>query len=118
MGFEIKAEYADDRDLVVGTSTALGAFKIDLPPQTETKKVKVKAKLSLHGIFSIDSAQLVETEEYEETVKEKREIEAAPDAEAPKAESEAPKEDVAAEAPKTDGGAEASTEAPAAAESS
>jgi len=95
--FEIKAEYADDKDLVVGTSTALGAFKIDLPPQTETKKVKVKAKLSLHGIFSIDSAQLVETEEYEETVKEKREIEAAPDAEAPKAESEAPAADVPVE---------------------
>merc|ERR1712137_1015824 len=86
---EIKAEYADDNALVVGTSKNLGSFKIDLPPQTETKKIKVKAKLSLHGIFSIESAQLVETEEYEETVKEKREIEAAPEAEAPKTEAEA-----------------------------
>merc|ERR1719329_723852 len=32
------------------------------------KKVKVKAKLTIHGIFVIDSAQLVEEEEYEETV--------------------------------------------------
>merc|ERR1712032_34800 len=74
--FEVTAEYADDKDLVVGTKKNLGTFKIDLPQQTEAKKVKVKAKLSLHGIFTIDGAQMVETEEYEETVKEKREIEA------------------------------------------
>merc|ERR1712217_945440 len=74
--FEIKAEYADDKDLVVGTKKNLGTFKIDLPLQTEAKKIKVKAKLSLHGIFTIDGAQMVETEEYEETVKEKREVEA------------------------------------------
>merc|ERR1712060_274531 len=68
--------YADDKDLVVGTKKSLGSFKIDLPPQAEVKKIKVKAKLSLHGIFTIEGAQLVETEEYEETVKEKREVEA------------------------------------------
>ena len=32
-------------------------------------QVKVKAKLSLHGTFLIDSAQIVEEEEFEETVK-------------------------------------------------
>merc|ERR1711870_118164 len=92
--FEIKAEYADDKDLVVGTKKNLGTFKIDLPLQTEAKKIKVKAKLSLHGIFTIDGAQMVETEEYEETVKEKREIEAPP-ADAP---AETPAPDASADA--------------------
>jgi len=99
--FEIKAEYADDKDLVVGTKKSLGTFKIDLPPQAEAKKVKVKAKLSLHGIFTIDGAQMVETEEYEETVKEKREIEAPP-AEAP-AETPAPDASADAAAPPAEG---------------
>lgn len=34
----------------------------------------MKAKLTQHGTFSIESAQMVEEEEYEETVKEKQEI--------------------------------------------
>jgi len=50
-----------------------------LAPQTEAKKVKVKAKLSQHMMFSIESAQLVEEEEYEEKVKEKREVEPSPE---------------------------------------
>ena len=36
--------------------------------------MKVRAKLNLHGIFQIEGAQLVEEEEYEEKVKEKREL--------------------------------------------
>merc|ERR1712118_176114 len=72
--FDIKAEYLDDKLLLPGTSKDLGTYKIDLAPQAEPKKVKVKAKLTLHGTFSIESAQLVEEEEYEETVKEKREL--------------------------------------------
>merc|ERR1712190_231426 len=36
--FEVKAEYADESLLVVGTPKGLGTFKIDLPPQAETKK--------------------------------------------------------------------------------
>merc|ERR1719210_1035591 len=73
--FEIKAEYVDESLLVPGTKKELGAYKIDLPAQSEAKKIKVKAKLNLHGMFMIESAQLVEEEEYEETVKEKKEIE-------------------------------------------
>jgi len=46
--------------------------------------VKVKAKLTLHGTFIVESAQLVEEEEVEETVKEKREL----PAEEPKADAE------------------------------
>merc|ERR1711967_193875 len=53
-------------------------------------KVKVKAKLTVHGTFMIDSAQLVEEEEYEDTVKEKREL--PPEEPKPEAEAEPKKE--------------------------
>merc|ERR1719387_5620 len=82
--FDVKAEYLDDKLLLPGTSKDLGTYKIELPPQTEPKKIKVKAKLTLNGCFTVESAQLVEKEEYEETVKEKRELppdETPPDAE-------------------------------------
>merc|ERR1712048_59047 len=65
----------------------------------ELKKVKVKAKLTLHGTFIIDSAQLVEEEEYEETVKEKREL---PAEEAKPEESEKKEEGAPAEGEKKD----------------
>mmetsp|Transcript_90733 Transcript_90733/g.282646 ORF Transcript_90733/g.282646 Transcript_90733/m.282646 type:complete len:738 (-) Transcript_90733:100-2313(-) len=87
--FDIKAEYADDTALLPLTPKELGTFHVEVPPQTEAKKVKVKAKLNGHAMFSIESAQLIEEEEYEETVKEKREIE-VPAEEA--AEGEAAKE--------------------------
>jgi molecular chaperone DnaK (HSP70) len=82
--FDVKAEYPADTTLLPMTSSDLGSYKIELPPQTEAKKIKVKAKLTLSGIFAVEGAQLVEEEEYEETVKEKREL---------------PAEEVAAEAP-------------------
>jgi heat shock protein 4 len=72
--FEVKAQYGDDSPLIPGTSKELGVFRIELPPSTDVKKVKVKAKLSIHGTFSIQGAQMIEEEEYEETVKEKREL--------------------------------------------
>mmetsp|Transcript_51077 Transcript_51077/g.119561 ORF Transcript_51077/g.119561 Transcript_51077/m.119561 type:complete len:833 (-) Transcript_51077:115-2613(-) len=83
--FEVKAEYAEPALLKAGISKDLGSWKIELPAQAAAKKVKVKAKLTLHGTFTLESAQLVEEEEYEETVKEKREL---------------PPEEPAAEAPK------------------
>jgi len=82
--FDIKAEYSDPSQLLPGTSKELGTYKVDLPPQTEAKKVKVKAKLTLSGCFAIEGATLVEDEEVEETVKEKREL----PPEEPKAEGE------------------------------
>jgi len=89
--FDIKAEFADDKLLLPLTPKELGTFKIELPPQTEAKKIKVRAKLTLHGTFMIEGAQMVEDEEYEETVKEKREL-PADAAEAP-AEGEAKPEE-------------------------
>merc|ERR550532_3027918 len=88
--FDVKAEYADDSMLLPGTTWALGTFRIDLPAQTEAKKVKVKAKLTLSGTFAIENAQLVEDEEYEETVKEKRELPPEPEEAAAPAEATAP----------------------------
>jgi molecular chaperone DnaK (HSP70) len=90
--FDVKAEYLDDKILLPGTSKDLGTYKVELAPQTEPKKVKVKAKLTLHGTFSVESAQLVEEEEYDETVKEKRELPAEDPAQAEKKE-EAPAAD-------------------------
>jgi len=72
--FDIKAEYATDAELPPMTSRELGTWSIEVPPQTEAKKIKVKARLTLHGTFMIEGAQLVEEEEYEEVVKEKREL--------------------------------------------
>jgi heat shock protein 4 len=72
--FDVKAEYADPSTLPPKTPKELGTYKIELPAQIESKKVKVKAKLNLSGCFTIESAQMVEDEEYEETVKEKREL--------------------------------------------
>jgi len=68
--------------LLPNTPKELGSWRVELPPQEEPKKVKVKAKLTLHGTFNIDGAQLLEEEEYEEIVKEKRELPPEPEAEA------------------------------------
>mmetsp|Transcript_45689 Transcript_45689/g.133022 ORF Transcript_45689/g.133022 Transcript_45689/m.133022 type:complete len:800 (+) Transcript_45689:83-2482(+) len=72
--FDISAEFANPAKLLPGTPKHLGTFRIELPTQTEPKKVKVRAKLDLNGCFSIEGAQMVEEEDYEETVKEKREV--------------------------------------------
>mmetsp|Transcript_58560 Transcript_58560/g.92982 ORF Transcript_58560/g.92982 Transcript_58560/m.92982 type:complete len:832 (-) Transcript_58560:85-2580(-) len=72
--FDVKAEYADPSVLPPMVSKELGTYKVELAPQAEAKKVKVKARLNLSGCFSIESAQMVEDEEFEETVKEKREL--------------------------------------------
>merc|ERR1719265_2645030 len=72
--FDIKAHFVDDAALPQGTKRELGTFKVDGPPQARAKRVKVKAKITLHGTFAIDGATMVEDEEYEEVVKEKREL--------------------------------------------
>jgi len=93
--FDVKAQYVDEATLLPSTSKELGTYRIDLPVQAENKKIKVKAKMTLHGTFTIEGAQMVEEEEYEETVKEKRELPADP------VEEEAKPEEAAADATKT-----------------
>jgi len=79
--FDVKAEFVEGAPLLPGTASDLGTYRIELPAQNESKKVKVKAKLTLSGTFNIESAQMVEEEEYEETIKEKRELPPSPEAE-------------------------------------
>lgn len=79
--FDVKAEFGSGVPLPVGQPKELGTWRVELPPQPEPKKVKVTAKLSLHGTFTIEGAQMVEVEEYEETIKEKRELPASPEPE-------------------------------------
>merc|ERR1711924_70562 len=88
--FDIKAQYTETDILLPGTKSDLGTYKVNLPEQSENKKVKVKAKLTQHGTFTIESAQMVEEEQYEEPVKEKREL--PPEGNAEAMPDEAPKE--------------------------
>eukprot|EP00913_Durusdinium_trenchii_P015114 g14175.t1 len=97
--FDLKLEYEDTSALVPGCAKVLGNFKVDLPASADSKKIKVKAKLSLNGIleqiistFGIEGAQMLEEEEYEEKVKEKKEIE-VPAEEKEEAKAESPKEE-------------------------
>lgn len=87
--FDLKMEYGDLSRLLPGCDQLIGNFKVDLPVGAEAKKVKVKAKLSLNGTFGIESAQMVEEEEYDEKIKEKKEIE-VPVEEKPAEEAPAP----------------------------
>jgi heat shock protein 4 len=99
--FEITARYGDDSPLAPGTSADLGVYKVEMPPSAELKKVKVKAKLNIHGLFLIDGAQILEEEEYEETVKEKRELPEDPIETEETKETDAPGDD--AESPPAEG---------------
>lgn len=112
--FDLKLEYEDTSMLVPGCGKLLGNFKIDLPPAGETKKIKVKVKLTLNGTYCIESAQMLEEEEYEEKVKEKKEIE-VPAEEAKPAEGEAsppPAEGAAEEAKEGEAPAEGENKSP------
>merc|ERR1719502_2258068 len=101
--FDVKAQYVEGAVLPPSTSRELGNYTIELPAQAEVKKVKVKAELSLHGTFKLHGAQMVEVEEYEETVKEKREL--PPDPNAAADGDTAMKTDGEGDAMKTDGDA-------------
>merc|ERR1712070_345067 len=61
--FELKASYKDEMALLPGTAPELGNFMVNLSPQQKPGKVKVKVKLTLHGTFAVEGAQLVEEEE-------------------------------------------------------
>jgi len=91
--FEIKAQHIEDGVMLGSTKRDLGTYRIEVPAQTENQKIKVKTRMTLNGMFTIESAQMVLEEEYEETVKEKREVgtEGAPEGE--KAEGDAPAAD-------------------------
>merc|ERR1719440_243587 len=72
--FDIKAQIAEDGPLLPKTSKELGSYRIEVPVQGQQQKIKVQAKMSMNGMFTIEKAQLCLEEEYEETVKEQREV--------------------------------------------
>merc|ERR1719218_134006 len=72
--FTVTLDYAEPEKLPPSTNTCVGRFEIDLPAGDAPKKVKVRTSMNLHGMTTFDKAELAEEEEYEETVKEKKEI--------------------------------------------
>lgn len=68
--FEIFADYADPSTLPTGSKTRIGHFLIkNVKPNKngELSEVKLKVSLNKHGIFTVESAQLLEEEEVEVT---------------------------------------------------
>ena len=61
LDFDVKAEYVDENLPLPLTSKELGVYSIEVPQQTQAKKIKVRAKLTLHGTFVIEGAQSVRT---------------------------------------------------------
>jgi len=57
--FELKASY-DEKMLPDGMPKELGTYTIEVPAGQQPVKVKVKTALTVHGTFSIQSAQIVE----------------------------------------------------------
>ncbi|KAJ6805199.1 heat shock 70 kDa protein 16-like [Iris pallida] len=60
--FHLEAFYADPSELAPGTPPKIGCFTIGpfQVPQNEKSKVKVKIRVNLHGIVSVESASLIE----------------------------------------------------------
>lgn len=63
--FTIDVLYTDMQDLPPGTSQKLNTFTIGpfQPSKAEKAKIKVKIRLNLHGIVSVESATMIEEEE-------------------------------------------------------
>lgn len=99
--FDLGAQYSHN-------SQKIGNYQIQLEPQTEKKKIKIEAKMSIHGIFSVDSAHIVEIEEYEEVVKEKREIVEPEPSASPEADGDVPMPDANGAEKQGENGAESS----------
>ncbi|KAF4654817.1 hypothetical protein FOZ61_008003 [Perkinsus olseni] len=65
--FDLWAQYPNSKD------ASLGRFTVQVPHSDGApKKIKVRAKLSLHGTFSIENATMIEEEEYQVVEKERR----------------------------------------------
>ncbi|KAG2613707.1 hypothetical protein PVAP13_4KG405100 [Panicum virgatum] len=59
--FNLDAYYVDENELPPGTSANIGSFQIGpFQAHTEASKVKVKVRLNLHGLISVESAALID----------------------------------------------------------
>ena len=67
----MQASYADESALAPGTSPTIGTSIITVPTASngQATKVKVKVRLDVNGILSVDSAQSVEEIEVDEPAK-------------------------------------------------
>lgn len=73
--FTIEVLYADLQDLPPGTTQKINTFTIGpfKPSKGEKAKIKVKIRLNLHGIVSVESATMIEEEEVEVPVASSKE---------------------------------------------
>ncbi|CAD7694806.1 unnamed protein product [Ostreobium quekettii] len=80
--FTITAEYEEDPRLPVSVERVLGLYQIagfTVPKGAEKAKLKVKVRLSMHGVVDVESVQAIEEEEVEVPVTPKaKPKEAAP----------------------------------------
>jgi len=73
--FDVFASYTNPEQLIdCAHQSSLGMYRIDMPDQSEAKKIKVRAKLTIHGTFEVESAHIVEEEDYEAITYERKEL--------------------------------------------
>uniref|UniRef100_A0A0A9F874 Heat shock 70 kDa protein 16 n=1 Tax=Arundo donax TaxID=35708 RepID=A0A0A9F874_ARUDO len=78
--FNLDAFYVDENDLPPGTSTNIGSFQIGpFQAHTEGSKVKVKIRLNLHGLISVESAVLIEDDQRNENSADSMEVDSSND---------------------------------------
>ncbi|KAI5073778.1 hypothetical protein GOP47_0011791 [Adiantum capillus-veneris] len=77
--FTIDVLYTDMHDLPPGTSQKLNTFTIGpfQPSTAEKAKIKVKIRLNLHGIVSVELATMIEEEETDVPVTASKDVESA-----------------------------------------
>ncbi|KAL6873796.1 hypothetical protein ACP4OV_013878 [Aristida adscensionis] len=78
--FNLDAFYVDENELPPGTSTRIGAFQIGpFQAHTENAKVKVKIRLNLHGLVSVESATLIEDDQRNVNSSDSMEVDSSED---------------------------------------
>ena len=118
--FSIDAFYAETADLPPNMSTRIATFTIGpfTPTVSEKAKIKVKIRLNLHGVVSLEAATMIEEEEVEVPVTKKEgaaaasKEEAGKDGEKAASPADAKTEDGGAENGSADGAAKMETDPP------
>ncbi|KAF9914657.1 adenyl-nucleotide exchange factor sse1 [Lobosporangium transversale] len=80
--FDLEAHYAEPQDIPAGINPWIGRFSIKKvePVNGEAACVKVKARVNIHGILSVESAYVVEEVLKDELIEENANAEENPDA--------------------------------------
>ncbi|TVU08560.1 hypothetical protein EJB05_41969 [Eragrostis curvula] len=78
--FNLDAFYVDENELPPGTSTNIGSFQIGpFQAHAENSKVKVKVRLNLHGIISVESASLIDDDQRDANAADYMEVDSSND---------------------------------------